>query len=149
MVINPPEELVVHSTTPEYRTSTEQVRTLVNALSYEQLSLKALMEKAGLKHRPTFLENYINPALDAGIVKTLYPDKPNHPKQKYLLTAKGLALHNEIKKIYNNAIAGTQSALLPPAISVNIPYHDTLNSRNHPLPQVYSIHHTTHTETLY
>lgn len=102
MVINPPEELVVNSTTPEHRTSTEQVteqvRTLVNALSDEQLSLKALMEKAGLKHRPTFLENYINPALDAGIVKTLYPDKPNHPKQKYLLTAKGLALHNEIKK---------------------------------------------------
>ena len=56
------------------------------------------MEKVGLKHRPTFLENYISPALEGGFLKALYPDKPNHPKQKYLLTAKGLALYNEIKK---------------------------------------------------
>ena len=106
MVVNTPEALITELAEHINRTSTvkpteqvtEQVRTLVNALSDEQLSLKALMEKAGLKHRPTFLENYINPALNAGIVKTLYPDKPNHPKQKYLLTAKGLALHNEIKK---------------------------------------------------
>lgn len=57
------------------------------------------MEKVGLKHRPTFLENYINPAFEAGFLKVLYPDKPNHPRQKYLLTAKGLALYNEIKKM--------------------------------------------------
>lgn len=67
--------------------------------SNEQLSLKVLMEKVGLKHRPTFLENYINPASEAGFLKVLYPDKPNHPRQKYLLTAKGLALYNEIKKM--------------------------------------------------
>lgn len=54
------------------------------------------MEKVGLKHRPTFLENYITPASEAGFLKVLYPDKPNHPRQKYLLTAKGLALYNEI-----------------------------------------------------
>lgn len=33
---------------------TEQVRALLLALSNEQLSLKVLMEKVGLKHRPTF-----------------------------------------------------------------------------------------------
>ncbi|MDE5788482.1 MAG: hypothetical protein K2H79_08095 [Bacteroidaceae bacterium] len=66
-------------------------------LSDEQLSLKMLMERIGLKHRPTFLENYITPAFEAGILKVLYPDKPNHPRQKYLLTAKELALYNEIK----------------------------------------------------
>ena len=64
------------------------------------------MEKVGLKHRPTFLENYITPASEAGFLKVLYPDKPNHPRQKYLLTAKGLALYNEIKKvtIYDNTL---------------------------------------------
>ena len=56
------------------------------------------MEKVGLKHRPTFLENYINPALEVGFLKVLYLDKPNHPRQKYLLMAKGLTLYNEIKK---------------------------------------------------
>jgi len=78
---------------------TEQVRALLSALPRGQLSLKALMEKTGLKHRPTFLENYITPALGASLLKVAYPDKPNHPRQKYLLTAKGLALYNEIMKM--------------------------------------------------
>ena len=107
MVVDAPEELVAEQTLHEDRTSTEQptvqvpeqVRVLLIALSNDQLSLKGLMEKVGLKHRPTFLENYINPAFEAGFLKVLYPDKPNHPRQKYLLTAKGLALYNEIKKM--------------------------------------------------
>ncbi|MDE5550619.1 MAG: hypothetical protein K2I99_04620 [Bacteroidaceae bacterium] len=90
----------------ENRTSTEQptvqvneqVRSVLIALSNEQLSLKKLMEKVGLKHRPTFIENYINPALNIGVLKVLYPNKPNHPRQKYLLTSKGQALYNEIRK---------------------------------------------------
>lgn len=105
MLVNAPEELVAEQSQPIDRTSTEQptvqvteqVRALLLSLSNEQLSLKGLMEKVGLKHRPTFLENYITPALGAGVLKLLYPDKPNHPRQKYLLTAKGLALYNEIK----------------------------------------------------
>ena len=106
MVVNAPEELRAEQVQRIDRTSTEQptvqvteqVRALLVALSNDQLSLKVLMEKVGLKHRPTFLENYINPAIETSIVKVLYPDKPNHPRQKYLLTAKGLALYNEIKK---------------------------------------------------
>ena len=105
MVINPPEELATERVQYLNRTSTEQptvqvteqVRALLLTLSNEQLSLKVIMERIGLKHRPTFVENYITPALEAGILKVLYPDKPNHPRQKYLLTAKGLALYNEIK----------------------------------------------------
>lgn len=107
MVVNAPEELTVKQVQQIDRTSTEQlavqvteqVRALLLALSNEQLSLKVLMEKAGLKHRPTFLENYINPAFQAGFIKVLYPEKPNHPRQKYLLTAKGVALYNEIKNM--------------------------------------------------
>lgn len=106
MVVNAPEELRAEQVQRIDRTSTEQpavqvteqVRALLLALSNDQLSLKVLMEKVGLKHRPTFLENYINPAIETSIVKVLYPDKPNHPRQKYLLTAQGLALYNEIKK---------------------------------------------------
>ena len=101
MVVNPPEELRAEQVQQIDRTSTEQpteqVRALLLTLSNKQLSLKSLMEKIGLKHRPTFVENYITPALEAGILKVLYPDKPNHPRQKYLLTTKGLALYNEIK----------------------------------------------------
>lgn len=105
MVVNAPEGLVAEQGSSVNRTSTEQVtvqvteqvRTLVLALSDRQMSLKTLMDELGLKHRPTFLENYITPSLESGILKPLYQDKPNHPRQKYLLTAKGLVLYNEMK----------------------------------------------------
>ena len=102
MLVNPPGELMAEELLPVYRTSTEQVteqvRTLLLALSCEQMSLKVLMEKIGLRHRPSFLTNYVNPATKAGLLRTLYADKPNHPRQKYLLTQKGLILYVEIKK---------------------------------------------------
>ncbi|WP_369683884.1 Fic family protein [Succinatimonas hippei] len=34
----------------------------------------------GLKHRPTFFKNYLNPAIESGFVKVLYPEKLNHPR---------------------------------------------------------------------
>lgn len=103
MLVDAPVELIAEPEQQIDRVSTEQlteqlteqVRALMQALSDEQLSLKVLMAKVGLKHRPTFIDNYINQAMKAGIVKVLYPDKPNHPRQKYQLTTKGLALYNE------------------------------------------------------
>ncbi len=47
-----------------------------------------------LKHRPTFIINYLTPAIQNGFVILLYPDNPKHPRQKYLLTVKGLAIFN-------------------------------------------------------
>lgn len=55
------------------------------------------MEKTGLKHRPNFIEYHLNPAITEGYVRLLYPQSPRHPRQKYLLTVKGLALYNEIE----------------------------------------------------
>ena len=50
-----------------------------------------------LKHRETFLNNYLNPAIKDGFVRLLYPDSPRHPRQKYLLTVKGLAAFQELQ----------------------------------------------------
>lgn len=95
------------------RTSTEQVPEqahgllhtnnpliigLVRIVGNEELSISQLMEKTGLKHRPNFIEYHLNPAITEGYVRLLYPDKPRHPRQKYLLTVKGLALYNELIK---------------------------------------------------
>ena len=92
----PENEQVPH----KYRTSTEQateqVRTLVISMGQDQLTLKQMMEKMNLKHRPNFIDNYLNPAMADGYIHLLYPDKPRHPRQKYLLTVKGLALYNEL-----------------------------------------------------
>lgn len=87
----------------KYRTSTEQVteqvRCIILAVGKDQLTLKQIMERAELKHRPNFIDNYLNPAITDGYLRLLYPDKPRHPRQKYLLTVKGLAVYNEINNL--------------------------------------------------
>ena len=46
-----------------------------------------------LKHRENFLNLYLTPAINEGFVKMQYPNSPRHPRQKYLLTAKGVAVY--------------------------------------------------------
>lgn len=69
----------------------------MKALGEDQLSAKVIMERVGLKDRENFLDYSLNPSMNEGFVRLLYPDSPRHPRQKYLLTVKGLALYNEIK----------------------------------------------------
>ena len=82
----------------KYRTSTEQVRLLVSVIGKDHLSLKQMMERTHLKHRPNFIDNYLTPAISDGYVRLLYPDTPRHPRQKYLLAEKGMALFCELTK---------------------------------------------------
>jgi hypothetical protein len=71
---------------------------LVKIIGHNEFSISQLMEKIGLKHRPNFMEYHLNPAISEGYVRLLYPDKPRHPKQKYLLTVRGMALYKELTK---------------------------------------------------
>ena len=82
----------------KYRTSSEQVRLLVSVIGKDHLSLKQMMERTHLKHRPNFIDNYLTPAISDGYVRLLYPDTPRHPRQKYLLAEKGMALFCELTK---------------------------------------------------
>ena len=79
-----------------FHTNNTLVIELIKVLGYEELSISQLMEKTGLKHRPNFIEYHLNPSISEGFVRLLYPDKPRHPRQKYLLTAKGVMLYKEI-----------------------------------------------------
>ena len=63
---------------------------LVNIIGDRELSVREMMEGVGLKGRDNFLKLYLNPAISEGYVRLLYPQSPRHPRQKYLLTAKGL-----------------------------------------------------------
>lgn len=65
-------------------------------IGLKELSIKEMLEQLGLKNRESFMDVYLNPALKEKFVRMLYPDKPHHPRQKYLLTAKGTLLYNEI-----------------------------------------------------
>ena len=70
---------------------------LILAIGNDSCSVKTIMEKLQLSDRKNFLDNYLNPAIKDGFVRLLYPDSPRHPRQKYLLTAKGLTVYQELK----------------------------------------------------
>ena len=62
---------------------TQQVRRVLAALGDDELSLKELMVKPSLADRNNFTKNYLNPALDAGLIERTISDKPTSRLQKY------------------------------------------------------------------
>ena len=127
MLVNPPEELAAPASTPSstpastpsstpastpsstpssagvpFTTDNENILRLVNAIGHRQLSVKEMLAAVGLKDRMNFMEYSLIPAMAEGYVCLLYPDKPQHPRQKYLLTVKGSALYNELTKDASN-----------------------------------------------
>lgn len=116
LLVNPPEEWLHPTSTPQvphkYRISTPQVpdklhtensnvQNLILVVGGKELSVKEIMEGLRLKDRKNVLNLYLNPAITDGYVRLMYPDKPRHPRQKYLLTVKGLALYSELNKENN------------------------------------------------
>ncbi|WP_197911855.1 Fic family protein [Kineobactrum salinum] len=67
----------------------KQVTRLLGALKAGPLGTRALLGELGLNHRPTLIQNYLQPALDNGLVEMTQPDSPRSPTQKYRLTEKG------------------------------------------------------------
>ncbi|MBO5025700.1 MAG: Fic family protein [Bacteroidaceae bacterium] len=104
MVINPPSEWA-GNTNPtstrqvpdKYPTSSTTIQTLIEILAEQQLSIKEMLAAIKLKDRENFMANYLNPAMNKGFVTMLYPNNPKHPRQKYLLTVKGLAAYHDKK----------------------------------------------------
>ncbi|MBR5551706.1 MAG: cell filamentation protein Fic, partial [Muribaculaceae bacterium] len=76
----------------------ENVKRLISAIAEKQLSVKEMMAAVGLRDRPNFIEYSLSPAIREGYVRMLYPDSPRHPRQKYLLTVKGLAAYKELSR---------------------------------------------------
>jgi Fic family protein len=67
---------------------TEQVERLLTVLGKETLSAKELLLRLGLKHRQSFSNLYIKPALRLELIEMILPDKPNSSKQKYRMKIK-------------------------------------------------------------
>ena len=63
----------------------EYVQRMLAVMEYDiPYTAVAIMEKLGLKSRETFRKNYMNPALELGIVQMTIPDKPNSRNQRYV-----------------------------------------------------------------
>ena len=111
LLVNPPEEwahLVSSGQAQDkYRTSTGQVQgmlhtddpniqKLICVVGEHELSVKEMMSGLALKGRDNFLNVYLSPAISEGYIRLLYPQSPRHPRQRYLLTVKGLALYQAL-----------------------------------------------------
>lgn len=66
----------------------QRVNRLLSILESQPLSLKEIMKELELSDRKSFLQNYLNPALEEHLIETLYP-KGQHPRQKYQLSLAG------------------------------------------------------------
>lgn len=74
---------------------TEEVQKIISALLGE-MKLRELMEVLDLSHRESFMNNYLEPAVKSRYIQMKYPDSPNHPNQRYLLTEKGKQLKTKL-----------------------------------------------------
>ena len=82
----------------QFDADNHNIQQLVLAIGEQQMSVKEMMESLSLKGRDNFLKIYLNPAIEEQYVRLLYPNSPRHPRQKYLLTVKGIALCNKISQ---------------------------------------------------
>ncbi len=60
------------------------VKKLLDVMEEDtNMSAKELMAKLGLKSRKSFRDNYLNPAIENGLIKLSFPDKPTSKNQTY------------------------------------------------------------------
>lgn len=85
----------LHNEGNKFYTDNDNIKRVVNALGTQQMSVKELLVAVNLKDRKNFIEYSLNPAMKEGFVRMLYPENPKHPRQKYLLTVKGIGLFHE------------------------------------------------------
>ncbi len=65
---------------------TDPVMNLLKLLASGAYSSGEMRAKLGIKHRATFRDNYIHPAISLGLIVQTIPEKPNSRLQKYKLT---------------------------------------------------------------
>ena len=79
-----------HTTDQESDHLTDQVaRLLVELRDGPKGAVESHGHDRSCRHRPTFRNNYIRPALEAGLIEMTRPESPTARNQRYRLTARG------------------------------------------------------------
>ena len=60
------------------------------------MSVLEMMGALKLGGRRNFLEKYLSPAIELGLVEMTQPNSPRSPTQKYRLTEKGTNMRREV-----------------------------------------------------
>ena len=65
--------------------TSEYVKRMLDVMEYDvPYTANSILELLGLKSKETLRKNYIDPALELGVVKMTLPDKPNSKNQRYV-----------------------------------------------------------------
>lgn len=86
------EEISTPQAPHKHPTSTkleEKSQKILEICGKQARSRTDIMEEINLTDRKYFKENYLDPLLEADLLKMTLPDKPTSPKQKYKTTSKG------------------------------------------------------------
>lgn len=76
-------EGIVSDTRNHFNHINNQISALMSIIETYPMSAQELMEKLGLKSRNGFRQNYLIPALEAGLIGMTCPDKPTSKNQRY------------------------------------------------------------------
>ena len=88
LVFSATEQVTEQVTDPVNDLVTDPVKNLILVMDKEY-SISELMSFMKLAHKPNFRKNYLQPAIELGIIELTIPEKPSSSKQKYRLTQKG------------------------------------------------------------
>lgn len=65
--------------------TSEYVKRMLDVMEFDvPYTSNALMDALGLKSKETLRKNYINPAIELGLIRMTLPDKPNSKNQRYI-----------------------------------------------------------------
>ncbi len=76
-------EGIVSDTRSHIAHTDERISALLSVIEAYPMSAKELMERLGLKSRNGFRQNYLAPALEAGLIGMTCPDQPTSKNQRY------------------------------------------------------------------
>lgn len=77
-------EYLIENTSVEINHVSPYIKKLLDVMDGGlAMSSRELMEKVGLKSRISFRKNYLDPALQNGLIKMTNPDKPTSKNQTY------------------------------------------------------------------
>ena len=77
--------------TPVLTKLTEEQRKVVQLCETPRRQAD-LMKEIGFAHRIFFKKKYLEPLVQAKLIRMTHPDKPTHPAQAYVVTENGLRL---------------------------------------------------------
>jgi hypothetical protein len=75
----------------------EEIKRVIIVLQGELKRIE-IQELLQLRHQEYFRDNYLIPAIENGYIEMTIPATPNHPNQRYRLTAKGLEVKKKLTK---------------------------------------------------